>query len=151
MEAYIRSWIYWGTAETMCFDSQQEIGELLKKERAIQGIIAKFCGRPLGNKVEKKARSTGGKEYACNAGPRFHPWVGKIPWRREWQPTPVFLPGETHGQRNLAGCSPWGHKELDTTEWLTLSLSLYTSVCQSNSLHCVGQRQDRIVNTQILS
>ena len=52
----------------MCFDSQQEIGELLKKERAIQGIIAKFCGRPLGNNVEKKARSTGGKEYACNAG-----------------------------------------------------------------------------------
>ena len=52
----------------MCFDSQQEIGELLKKERAIQGIIAKFCGRPMGNKVEKKARSTGGKEYACNAG-----------------------------------------------------------------------------------
>ena len=104
----------------MCFDSQQEIGELLKKERAIQGIIAKFCGRPLGNKVEKKARSTGGKEYACNAGPRFHPWVGKIPWRREWQPTPVFLPGETHGQRNLEGCSPWGHKGSDMTKRLTL-------------------------------
>ena len=36
--------------------------------------------------------------------------VGKIPWRRKWQPTPVFLPGESHGQRNLAGYSPWGHK-----------------------------------------
>ena len=46
----------------------------------------------------------------------FDPWVGKIPWRRAWQPTPVFLPGESHGQRSLAGCSPWGHKELDTTE-----------------------------------
>ena len=46
----------------------------------------------------------------------FDPWVGKIPWRREWQPTPVFLPGESHGQRSLAGYSPWGHKELDTTE-----------------------------------
>ena len=43
---------------------------------------------------------------------------------REWQPTPVFLPGEFHGQRSLAGYSPWGHKESDTTEWLTLSLSL---------------------------
>ena len=43
-------------------------------------------------------------------------WVGKIPWRREWQPTPVFLPGEAHGQRNLEGYSPWGCKELDTTE-----------------------------------
>ena len=37
--------------------------------------------------------------------PRFHPWVGKLPWRREWQPTPVFLPGESHGQRSLVGYS----------------------------------------------
>ena len=47
------------------------------------------------------------------------PWVGKIPWRRAWQPTPVFLPGESHGQRSLAGYSPWGGKESDTTERLT--------------------------------
>ena len=47
----------------------------------------------------------------------FDPWVGNIPWRRRtWQPTPVFLPGESHGQRSLAGYSPSGHKELDTTE-----------------------------------
>ena len=50
--------------------------------------------------------------------PGFDPWVGKIPWRRKWQPTPLFLPGKSHGQRILAGCSPWGHKELDTTERL---------------------------------
>ena len=43
-------------------------------------------------------------------------WGGKIPWRRAWQPTPVFLPGKSHGQRSLAGYSPWGHKESDTTE-----------------------------------
>ena len=42
------------------------------------------------------------------------PWV-EIPWRRNWQPTPVFLPGKSHGQRSLAGYSLWGHKELDTT------------------------------------
>ena len=42
--------------------------------------------------------------------PGLDPWVGKIPWRRKWQPTPVFLPGESHGQRSLAGYSPWGHK-----------------------------------------
>ena len=48
--------------------------------------------------------------------PRFDPLVGKVLWRREWQPTPVFLPGEAHGQRSLAGYSPWDHKELDTTE-----------------------------------
>ena len=43
-------------------------------------------------------------------------WIGKIPWRKEWQPTPIFLPGEFHGQRSLAGYSPWGRKELDMTE-----------------------------------
>ena len=47
---------------------------------------------------------------------RFDPWVGKIPWRRKWQSTPVFLPGESHGQRSLVGYSSWGHKELDRTE-----------------------------------
>ena len=42
---------------------------------------------------------------------RLDPWLGKIPWRWEWQPTPVFLPGESHEQRSLVGYSPWGHKE----------------------------------------
>ena len=46
----------------------------------------------------------------------FNPWVGKIPWRRKSQPTPVFLSEKSHGQRSLAGYSPWGHKESDTTE-----------------------------------
>ena len=48
--------------------------------------------------------------------PRFDPWIGKIPWRRKWQPSSVFLPVEFHGQRSLTGYSPWGHKESDTTE-----------------------------------
>ena len=52
--------------------------------------------------------------------PEFNPWVGKIPWRREWQPTPVFLPVKSHGRRSLTGYSPWDHKESDTTEGLTL-------------------------------
>ena len=56
--------------------------------------------------------------------PGLHPWVDKIPWRREWLPTPVFLPEEPQGQRSLMGYSPWGPKELDTTEWLTL-LTIY--------------------------
>ena len=51
--------------------------------------------------------------------PRFSSWVGKIPWRRAWQLTPVFLPREFHGQRSLAGYSPWGHKESYVTELLT--------------------------------
>ena len=49
----------------------------------------------------------------------FSPWVGKIPWKRDWQPTSVFLPGEFHGQRRLEGYSPWGCKLSDTAEQLT--------------------------------
>ena len=44
------------------------------------------------------------------------PWVGKIPWERAWQPTPLFLPGESHRRRSLVGHSPRGHTQLDTTE-----------------------------------
>ena len=50
------------------------------------------------------------QETWCN------PWVGKIPWKKEWQPTPVCWPGESHGERSLVGYSPRGGKELDTTE-----------------------------------
>ena len=50
---------------------------------------------------------------------RFDLWVGKISWRRKWQPAPVFLPQKSHGQRSLAGYSPKGRKELDMTEWLS--------------------------------
>ena len=49
---------------------------------------------------------------------QYDPWVGKIPWRRKWQPTPVPLPGKSHGQRSLVGYSPWGRKESDMTERL---------------------------------
>ena len=48
--------------------------------------------------------------------PGSNPWVGNISWRRKWQPTPVFLPEKSHGQRSLVGYSPWGCKELDTIE-----------------------------------
>ena len=51
--------------------------------------------------------------------PGFDPSAGKIPWRRKWQLTPLFLPGQSHGQRSLVGFSPWGQKESDMTEWLT--------------------------------
>ena len=50
----------------------------------------------------------------------FNPLVGKIPWRRKWQPIPVFLPGKSHGQRSLAGYSPWDHKESDVTKRLSV-------------------------------
>ena len=65
-----------------------------------------------------------GKESACMqetwaqrlGRPVFNPWVRKIPWKREWQATPVFFPGKFHRQRSLAGYSPWGSKESDIAE-----------------------------------
>ena len=64
--------------------------------------------------------SASGKESACQCRRRkkheFDTWVRKILWRRKWQPTPVFLPGELHGQRSLVSYSSLGLKELDTTE-----------------------------------
>ena len=54
--------------------------------------------------------------------PWFNPWAGKIPWRRKWLPTPVLLPGKSHGRRSLVGYSPWGRKESDMTEQLHFSM-----------------------------
>ena len=53
---------------------------------------------------------------------RVHPLVGKIPWRRQWQSSPIFLPGEFHGQRSLTGYSAWGCKELDMIEQISFSI-----------------------------
>ena len=57
--------------------------------------------------------------------PKVSPWVGKIPWRREWLPTLVFLPAEFHVQSSMVGYNPWCHKQPYTTEWLTLLLTTY--------------------------
>ena len=55
----------------------------------------------------------------------FNPWVEKIPWRRKWQPPPVTLPGKSHGQRSLVGCSPRCRKESGTSEQLTLTFTYF--------------------------
>ena len=57
-----------------------------------------------------------GKNLPAMQSPEFDPWIGKISWRKVWQPPQVFLPGESHGQRSLAGYSPWGCTELESTE-----------------------------------
>jgi len=77
-------------------------------------IIVRNKGMAGGTVVKKKKKSS----CQCRRHRRhgFDPWVGKISWRRKWQTTPIFLPGEFHRQRGLAEYSPWGCKELDTTE-----------------------------------
>ena len=65
-----------------------------------------------------------GKASAYNEGdPGLIPGSGRFPWRRKWHPTPVFLPGESHGRRSLGGYSSWGHKESDTAERLHFHFS----------------------------
>ena len=72
------------------------------------------------------------KNLPANAGGTGdNPWARKIPWKRKCQPTPVFLPGEFPGQRSLVYYSPWGCKESDTTEWLTLLLLLRKHVLKT--------------------
>ena len=71
----------------------------------------------IANRVEETSLVAHDKNPICQCRRcRFDPWVGKIPCRRKWQRTPVFLPGESHGQRRLAGYSPWGCKESNTTQ-----------------------------------
>ena len=72
-----------------------------------------------------------GKESTCQCRRfkrcKFDPWIGKIPWRRAWWPIPVFLPGESHGQRSLEGCSPQGCKVSDTTKETMLAVTILSS------------------------
>ena len=56
----------------------------------------------------------------------FNSWIRNVPWSRKWQPTSIFLPGKSHGQRILEGCSPMGPKELDMTEWLSVHTHTHT-------------------------
>ena len=68
-------------------------------------------GFPTGSSGEESAWQC--RRYKSH---RFDPWVGKISWRRKWKPTPVCLPGKSHGKRSLVGYSLWGHQESDMTE-----------------------------------
>ena len=93
-----RKWLKLETWSLMDYSSTQDVTD------KASGIPAGTSGKEAAHQCRRLKR--------C----RFDPWVGKIPWKHEWQPTPVFLSGESHGQRSLAGYSPWGLKELDMTE-----------------------------------
>ena len=113
-----------------------------------------ICTSPLSLRF---AGDTSSKELSClcRGSKRWEldPWVKKIPWRRARQPTPVFLPGESHGQRSLLGYSPRGRKESDTTEATWHSTSTYLSVAlhlyRSVSMY-LSRWLDQIVFTSAL-
>ena len=80
-------------------------------------LIATIIFIPFVTWLMELPRWLSGKESACRCRRHgFNPWVRKIPCRRKWQPTPVFLPGKSHGQRSLVSCRLWGRTESDTTE-----------------------------------
>ena len=120
-----RIWVKWDNIATFCcfiiicpeqrkalyiyyfiYSSQNSF-----EKRKSQLIEKKYLGLPSGASGEERAYQRRRRDRR-----RFDPWVGKIPWRRKWQPTQVFLPGKPHGERRLLGYSPYGHKESDTTE-----------------------------------
>ena len=90
-----------------------------------------------------------GKESTCQCRRRrrhgLHPWLGKILWRGKWQPTPVFLPVESHGQRRRASNNTWGHKDLDITEWL----STHTSIIMLGNINCRKMFNLRLCKTAL--
>ena len=95
------------TASARPEDGKREPRRPVGYKQAVEGPLGRREGPP-----SPPSR----KESACDVG--FDPRVGKIPWRRKWQPSPVFLPGESHGQRSPVGYGPWGRKESDMTEQL---------------------------------
>ena len=105
----------WSLPHTLSFDHRPlSIVPFLKTLASYIFPSTKNWGFP-GGSVSKESTCSSGDCLQCTR-PGFDPWVGKISWRIKWQPTPVFLPGKSHGQRSLAGDSPWGHKS-----WTQLS------------------------------
>ena len=81
------------------------------------GLPGELEKNPYGSAHLGIPDSASGKEPVCRCRRcRSDPWVRKIPWKRAWQPAPIFLPQKSHGQRNLMGYRPGDHKESDTTE-----------------------------------
>ena len=97
-----------------------------------------------------------GDKESTIVGNTFNPWFEKIPWSRKWQPTPLFLPGKSHGQGTLEGCSPWGPIESDRTWQLNNRNTVASHFCYQLSqfklarLDCVNKFTDFRLNTKAL-
>ena len=110
---------------------------LCGSQPGILSCVQSLClGFPKGH--QRLPKWSSGKEPACwcrrHKRYRFILWVGKIPWRRKWQHTPVFLPGKFHGQRSLVEYGPRGSKELDTTECVCTCIHTHTHTRDSKSM-----------------
>ena len=107
VELCIPSYVFWPQSSplsTPCHTTYQEL-----TEQELCDAPWKVC---LWGIVSRIVNVVGKRLHLQCVRPGFKPWVGKIPWRRAWQPTPVFLPGESHEQRSLVGYSPWGSRRV---------------------------------------
>ena len=121
-------WCHWRGATQTTNTSSRWVGKQCNECRRLQSSLD--CKR-----VKGFPGGSDGKRVCLQCGrPGFNPWAGKIPWRRKWQHTPVFLPRKSHGWRNLAGYSPWSHKESDMTEWLHFLSFLWTTRRSNQSI-----------------
>ena len=113
------------------------------RDLEISAVSLEEAGKKWPTRGDQIVQSTNSNEWASPMAPwqriclqcrrqercEFDPWVGKIPWRRKWQPTPVFLPRKFHGQRSLVGYSPWGHRVRH--DWVCM----HTHVCVRTHTH----------------
>ena len=114
-------------------------------ERRVKGGNRRLTGQSLGSPPSAQQ-----SRIHCQCTRlRFNPWVRKVPWRRKWQPTPVFLPGKSPGQRHQAGYSPWGCKELDTTERLQTHTHIFSNQSSSVATCFTYYAATKHVNTHI--
>ena len=131
-------WVYTAVNRSACPHGAHTPGGETDKEGSSKSSEEQLSSSGWTRNTEAQKPSRGGqerhvlpiwlrsKEFACQCSRhRLDPWIGKIPWRRKWQPTAVFLPGKSHGQKGLVGYSSWSRKESDMTERLTVSLFFF--------------------------
>ena len=125
---YIKMVTYWMWSSGICIFMQLYVSKIY----LLVCIYVDFPGGASGKEPASQCRRC--KRY------RFDPKVGKMPWRRAWQSTPVVLPGESHEQRRLAGYSPWGCKELNWLKRLCTHACtrIYVCVCAQSCLALYG-------------
>ena len=124
-------------AQHLCYGKSEGLGQAIS---ACSSVGAWVFNKTVLTFVSGLPRWLSGKESTCQCRRcrrwRFNPWAGKIPWRRKWKPAPVFLPGESHGQRSLVGYSPWGHKQSDMSERLSSTHYILKDVSMAYMCDC---------------
>ena len=125
---FLRSLFFSGSSFRNSLNRDLLVVNCLSFKWTVISFTVSFCAVGL----PTTTRGCRGKESTCQyrrwkrCG--FDPWARKIPWSRKWQLSPVFFPGKFHGQRRLAGYSPWDCKEWDTTQWLSMHMCAHTHV-----------------------